>query len=136
MNTSEQLFAAALKAFKQAYTPYSGFPVGAAVLSTDNHIYSGCNVENISYPVGTCAEAGAIAAMLNGGDNKIAEILIYADSKALISPCGACRQRIAEFASADTKIHLADKSGIKKTFTLEELLPHNFKAISNRIRMN
>ena len=127
MNNATKLFNLASSAAANAYAPYSQFKVGAAILSSSGNFYSGCNVENISYPVGTCAEAGAIAAMLNGGDNKIAEILIYADSKALISPCGACRQRIAEFASADTKIHLADKSGIKKTFTLEELLPHNFK---------
>ena len=127
MNNATKLFNLASSAAANAYAPYSQFKVGAAILSSSGNFYSGCNVENISYPVGTCAEAGAIAAMLNGGDNKIAEILIYADSKALISPCGACRQRIAEFASADTKIHLADKSGIKKTFTLEELLPNNFK---------
>ena len=127
MNNATKLFNLASSAAANAYAPYSKFCVGAAILSSSGNFYSGCNVENISYPVGTCAEAGAIAAMLNGGDNKIAEILIYADSKALISPCGACRQRIAEFASADTKIHLADKSGIQKTFTLEELLPHNFK---------
>ena len=127
MNNATKLFNLASSAAANAYAPYSKFCVGAAILSSSGNFYSGCNVENISYPVGTCAEAGAIAAMINGGDNKIVEILIYADSKALISPCGACRQRIAEFASADTKIHLADKSGIQKTFTLEELLPHNFK---------
>ena len=127
MNNATKLFNLASSAAANAYARYSKFCVGAAILSSSGNFYSGCNVENISYPLGTCAEAGAIAAMINGGDNKIAEILIYADSKALISPCGACRQRIAEFASADTKIHLADKSGIKKTFTLEELLPHNFK---------
>ncbi len=127
MNNATKLFNLASSAAANAYAPYSQFKVGAAILSSSGNFYSGCNVENISYPLGTCAEAGAIAAMINGGDNKIAEILIYADSKALISPCGACRQRVAEFASADTKIHLADKSGIKKTFTLEELLPNNFK---------
>ena len=127
MNNATKLFNLASSAAANAYAPYSQFKVGAAILSSSGNFYSGCNVENISYPLGTCAEAGAIAAMINGGDNKIAEILIYADSKALISPCGACRQRIAEFASADTKIHLADKSDIQKTFTLEELLPNNFK---------
>ncbi len=127
MNNATKLFNLASSAAANAYAPYSQFKVGAAILSSSGNFYSGCNVENISYPLGTCAEAGAIAAMINGGDNKIAEILIYADSKALISPCGACRQRIAEFASVDIKIHLADKGGIKKTFTLEELLPYNFK---------
>ena len=103
MNNATKLFNLASSAAANAYAPYSQFKVGAAILSSSGNFYSGCNVENISYPLGTCAEAGAIAAMINGGDNKIAEILIYADSKALISPCGACRQRVAEFASADTK---------------------------------
>lgn len=126
MNTSEQLFAAALKAFKQAYTPYSGFPVGAAVLSTDNHIYSGCNVENISYPCGSCAEQSAISAMINGGSRHIQEILILADGQDLITPCGACRQRIAEFATEETLVHLATPQGIQKTLPMSQLLPFCF----------
>ena len=126
MNNQLKLLELAKQAAERAYAPYSKFRVGAAVLSPTGHFYAGCNVENISYPVGTCAEAGAIAAMVCGGDTKINEILVYADSKELITPCGACRQRIKEFASPDCQIHLANTAGIKKTFTLDDLLPHSF----------
>lgn len=127
MNNSTQLLQLAVTAASHAYAPYSKFRVGAAILSSAGNFYSGCNVENISYPVGTCAEAGAIAAMINGGDTSISEILIYAESSTLVTPCGACRQRIAEFGSCNTLVHLADKTGIKKTLTIGELLPHTFK---------
>ena len=92
MNTVRDLHAAACQAFERAYAPYSGFKVGAAVLDDCGHISRGCNVENVSYPCGTCAEAGAIAAMIAGGGKKIREILIVADSRELIKPCGACWQ--------------------------------------------
>lgn len=126
MNNDAKLLQAAKLAAGNAYAPYSHFKVGCAVLSANGNFYSGCNVENISYPCGTCAEAGAIAAMVNGGDTKIAEILIFADSKELITPCGACRQRIAEFTAKDARILLADSSGIKQILTLGEILPHTF----------
>lgn len=127
MNNTSQLLSLAISASTNAYAPYSKFRVGAAILSSSGNFYSGCNVENISYPLGICAEAGAISSMINGGDSEISEILIYADSQALITPCGACRQRIAEFGLANTLIHLADKQGIKQTLTLQEILPHHFK---------
>lgn len=126
MNNQEKLLTLARQAAANAYAPYSKFKVGAAVLSTSGRFYSGCNVENISYPLGTCAEQGAISAMINGGDTRIAEILIYADSKKLISPCGACRQRIAEFADPQTPVRLASAEGIKQTLTIAELLPLSF----------
>ena len=126
MNNQLKLLELAKQAAQNAYAPYSKFCVGAAILSSNGHFYAGCNVENISYPVGTCAEAGAIAAMVCGGDTKIEVILVYADSKELITPCGACRQRIKEFASPDCQIYLANSSGIQKTFALSELLPYSF----------
>ena len=126
MNTSEQLFEAALQAFHHAYAPYSGFAVGAAVLSTDNHIYSGCNVENISYPCGSCAEQSAISAMIASGRRQIKEILVLANGKDLITPCGACLQRIAEFSTTDTLVHLASPQAIHKTVSLAQLLPFGF----------
>lgn len=110
-----------------AYAPYSKFKVGAAVLTPSGNIYGGCNVENASYPCGTCAEAGAISAMIAGGETQIAEILIIADTECIL-PCGNCLQKIAEFGSAKTLIHSADLSGNIKTYTLQQLLPHNFKA--------
>ena len=129
MNNAQKLLNLAKSASLKAYAPYSNFYVGAGILSDSGKFYSGCNVENVSYPVGTCAEAGAISAMIAGGDKNIKEILIYAPSKELISPCGACRQRIAEFANGDTLIHLANNDGIQQTFTIAELLPLSFKDI-------
>lgn len=127
MNNLQKLFDLAKSVSANAYAPYSNFHVGAAILSDSQKFYCGCNVENVSFPVGTCAESGAIATMIAGGDKKIKEILIYASSKDLIFPCGACRQRIAEFSSKETLVHLADDSGIKQTLTIEELLPYSFK---------
>lgn len=126
MNNTQKLFDLAAEAARNAYAPYSKFRVGAALLADDGQFYAGCNVENISFPVGTCAEAGAIAAMVAGGGKKIKEILIFADSPRLISPCGACRQRIAEFAEPQTTVYLADSSGIRKSCTVAELLPFSF----------
>ncbi len=126
MNNTQKLFDLAAEAARNAYAPYSKFRVGAALLADDGQFYAGCNVENISFPVGTCAETGAIAAMVAGGGKKIKEILIFADSPRLISPCGACRQRIAEFAEPQTTVYLADSSGIRKSYTVAELLPFSF----------
>ncbi len=125
MTMVSDLFAAAQKAFGKAYAPYSKFCVGAAILGDDGKIYNGCNVENVSYP---CAEAGAIAAMIAGGSKSISEILILADSRELIKPCGACLQRIAEFAENDTLIHLANLTGVQQTLKLSDLMPLAFAA--------
>lgn len=130
MNNIDKLLNLAKSASKNAHAPYSNFHVGAAILSDSDNFYSGCNVENIAFPVGTCAEAGAIAAMVSNSDKKIKEILIYAASQELITPCGACRQRIAEFSNSQTLVHLADDEGVKKTLTIKELLPYTFKDIS------
>lgn len=131
MNNTQKLFNLAELAAQNAYCPYSNFAVGTAILADNQQFYSGCNVENIAYPNGTCAETGAIAAMINGGGKRITEILIYANSKELISPCGACCQRIAEFADSETKIHLADINGIQKTVLVSELLPLTFRSIEH-----
>ncbi len=122
----EKLFLLAAKARENAYTPYSKFCVGAAILSDNGNFYSGCNVENISYPCGTCAEAGAIAAMVSGGDRKIAKILILAAAPQLITPCGACLQRIMEFSDSQTEVLLATPEGIRQNLNIKTLLPHNF----------
>lgn len=127
MNNQQKLLSMAQEAAAKAYCPYSHFAVGAAIESDDGKFYAGCNVENISYPVGTCAEAGAIAAMIAGGSQRIKAILIYADSQSLISPCGACRQRIAEFCDDDTPVYLSGKNGIISQTTAGKLLPAGFK---------
>ena len=100
--------------------------VGAAILTPEGEIFSGCNVENAAYPQGFCAEAGAIAAMARAGRRRIAEILVIGDGEGLCTPCGGCRQKIREFADASTPIHVAGISGVRASFTLDELLPHSF----------
>jgi len=110
----------------RAYAPYSGLRVGAAVLAQGGAVYAGCNVENAAYPVGTCAEAAAIAAMVAGGATRIAALLVAGEGDALVTPCGACRQRIREFASEDTPVHVAGSGGVRRSFTLAELLPFAF----------
>ena len=127
MNNPSKLLTLAHEAAANAYAPYSHFQVGAAILSDSGKYYSGCNVENISYPCGTCAEAGAIAAMIAGGDKEISALLVVSFGKNLVYPCGACLQRIAEFATSTTIIYVADKEGIKKKYSLKDLLPNAFK---------
>lgn len=122
------LFDAALAAFRNAYAPYSGFRVGAALRGAGGGVYAGCNVENVAYPEGTCAEAGAIAAMIAAGERRIAEVLVLADSPVPITPCGGCRQKLAEFGAADVPVILAGPDGEKARMTLGELLPGAFGA--------
>jgi cytidine deaminase len=121
-----ELFAAAKAAQANAYAPYSRFHVGAVLRTPSGAIFSGCNVENAAYPQGCCAEAGAIAAMALAGERRIAEILVIGDGDALCTPCGGCRQRIREFADASAAIHIAGPEGVRRTFTLAELLPESF----------
>ena len=127
MKNYHQLFTFARNALENAYAPYSRFRVGAAVEADDSRIYTGCNVENVSYPCGTCAEAGAVAAMVCGGGKPIRRILITSDGSSPVTPCGACLQRIGEFADPDTEILLADRTGVRQTFKMAELLPNAFK---------
>lgn len=128
MEINDKLLQEANKAKNNAYAPYSNYKVGASILSESGKIYSSCNVENISFPCGTCAEAGAIASMVAGGDKKISSILIVAEAKELVYPCGACLQRIAEFSDENTIIYLADAKKICKQYYLRELLPQDFTA--------
>ena len=120
------LLSAAKHARTRAYAPYSKFKVGAAILADDGKIYSGGNVENAAYPNGVCAETSAISAMVLGGAKKIKEIAVVAGGPKLVSPCGGCRQRIAEFADPETPVHICGPDGHKKTLTIAELLPESF----------
>ncbi|WP_449254687.1 cytidine deaminase [Bosea sp. (in: a-proteobacteria)] len=122
----DALFAAASRVQRRAYAPYSRFRVGAALLAGDGAIYAGCNVENAAYPVGACAEAGAISAMVAGGAEAIRAILVFGEGAEPVTPCGACRQRIREFAGPETPVAIAGPDGIRARFTLEELLPASF----------
>jgi cytidine deaminase len=126
MSDLDTLFQAARAIQDNAYAPYSRFKVGAAIASADGRIFAGCNVENAAYPVGSCAEAGAISAMVAGGGSRIAAIVVIGDGEHLVTPCGGCRQRIREFSGPDTMIHVAGPAGIRRSFTLDELLPHSF----------
>ncbi len=126
MSDLDRLFQAARAAQDKAYAPYSRFKVGAAIASVDGRIFAGCNVENAAYPVGSCAEAGAISAMVAAGGSRIAAIVVVGDGEHLVTPCGGCRQRIREFVAPDTLIHVAGPAGIRRSFTLNELLPHSF----------
>jgi cytidine deaminase len=120
------LFDAACGAQTRAHAPYSRFHVGAALRDEQGRIHAGCNVENAAYPVGSCAEAGAISAMVLAGGRHIREILVIGNGEGLTTPCGACRQRIREFAAPDAAILIAGPEGIRARFTLDELLPASF----------
>ncbi len=126
MNRVDELFAAALAVQQHAHAPYSKYRVGAAVLTSTGRIFAGCNVENAAYPQGTCAEASAIAAMVGAGERTIVAVLTVCDGDDLGTCCGGCRQRIREFAALDTPIYAADGSGVRATFSLDQLLPFSF----------
>ncbi len=126
MQTLEEMLQMARGAMEKSYSPYSEFPVGAVIKAQSGKLYAGCNVENAAYPAGSCAEQGAISAMILGGDTKIQEMVVMGNGKQLVSPCGSCRQRIREFADPETVIHICDKNGVRKSMTLDELLPVSF----------
>lgn len=120
------LLTAATDVRERAYAPYSNFKVGAALLGKGGEVFVGCNVENAAYPEGTCAEAGAIAAMIAAGETRIAEVLVIADSPRPVSPCGGCRQKLAEFADADVVVTMATIKGALRKTSVAELLPGAF----------
>jgi cytidine deaminase len=122
----EDLFAAAAAIWPRAYVPYSRYRVAAAIRAASGAIYAGVNVENAAYPVGTCAEAGAIAAMIGGGDTDLVEIAVVAEGGALVTPCGGCRQRIMEFGGPGAVVWAGDLRGRRRRFTAGELLPMAF----------
>ena len=127
-----ELFEAARSVRGKAYAPYSRFLVGAALRTEAGSVRVGCNVENAAYPLGCCAETAAIAAMIGASsgpqDRRIAILCVVAEAVdgRLTTPCGGCRQRIAEFAGPDVEVHLADPDGKATTFRLGELLPEAF----------
>ena len=120
------LIEAARAVRENAYAPYSGFKVGAALTATSGNQHLGCNVENAAYPEGTCAEAGAIAAMVAAGDSQFTEIAVIADSPEPVSPCGGCRQKLFEFAAPGAMITMASTSGKETTMAVADLLPGAF----------
>jgi len=120
------LLAAARAVREQAYAPYSGFKVGAALRTVSGQVFVGCNVENIAYPEGTCAEAGAIAAMAAAGQRAIGEVVVIADGPEPVTPCGGCRQKLAEFGGPDVRVTMMGLNGKVLEMTLADLLPGAF----------
>ena len=127
---SRELFEAARAAMARAHAPYSRFPVGAAIRADDGGIHAGANVEVASFPEGWCAETTAIGHMVMAGGRRIDEIAVVAEKLPRCTPCGGCRQRLAEFGTPATKVHLCDETGVVETVTLGDLLPLSFKAES------
>ena len=126
MSDLDHMIRHAAEARRNAHAPYSGFKVGACIQSTDGRLFSGCNVENVAYPQGQCAEASAIGAMVTAGATEIAAVVVVAEGDKLCTPCGGCRQRLSELAGPETPVHVADPGGLRASFTLAELLPHAF----------
>ena len=113
---------------ENAHAPYSNFKVGAAVRTASGAVYVGCNVENVAYPEGTCAEAGAIAAMVAAGETVLSEVYVIAGSPTPVPPCGGCRQKLAEFGATDVPVTLATTGGAELETTIGALLPGAFGA--------
>lgn len=126
MTDTPQLIDAAKKVRLNAYVPYSGFKVGAALRTPAGNVYAGCNVENVAYPEGTCAEAGAIAAMVAAGETRFVEVAIIADSPVPVTPCGGCRQKLFEFAAPDATIAMTTTNGEATIMQVADLLPGAF----------
>ena len=122
----ERLLAAARGAQQHAHAPYSHFHVGAAVLDEQDRVHTGCNVENAAYPLGNCAEAIAIGALVTQGGKRVRAIAVVGDGESLVPPCGACRQRLRELADDDIPVFVGDRERLRATFTLGQLLPHSF----------
>jgi len=120
------LLEAATRVRENAYAPYSNFKVGAAVQTSSGKVFVGCNVENVAYPEGTCAEAGAIASMIASGESEIAQALVIADSPMPVTPCGGCRQKLAEFCTSDATITMTTLTGKSNSLSISDLLPGAF----------
>jgi cytidine deaminase len=124
---SHDLFLAARAAMAKCHAPYSRFPVGAAIRTTDGRVFSGANIEVASYPEGWCAETTALGHYVMAGGGEISEIAVVAERMDRITPCGGCRQRLAEFAGPATKLYLCDQAGVVETTSVGALLPYGFE---------
>ncbi|MBN9070611.1 MAG: cytidine deaminase [Rhizobiales bacterium] len=124
---SHDLYLAAKEAMGKAYAPYSKFPVGAAIRTEDGRVFAGANIEVASYPEGWCAETTALGHYVMGSGGRISEIAVIAARMDKVTPCGGCRQRLAEFAGPSVKVHLCGQSGVAETVTMADLLPYGFR---------
>lgn len=121
-----KMIANAHSALAHAYAPYSKFTVAACICTDKDTLYTGVNVENGAYGLTTCAEASAICTMVGSGQQRIKSIVVLAGNNQLCPPCGACRQRIYEFSTPETLVHLCDKDSIIQSICIDELLPLAF----------
>ena len=135
MATPDELRVLALEAAERAYAPYSRFHVGAAIEDAAGAVHTGANIECVSYPLGSCAEATAIGRMVMAGGSGIRQVAVIARNRGAgdrietgITPCGGCRQRLAEFGTAETLVHLCDAEGVSETWRLGDLFPAGFTA--------
>ncbi|AZV44431.1 MULTISPECIES: cytidine deaminase [Peribacillus] len=124
----QQLIEEAKLAREKAYVPYSKFKVGAAVLTKDGKVYHGCNIENAAYSMCNCGERTALFSAYGHGDREFQMLAVVADTDGPVSPCGACRQVIAELCDKDMKVLLTNLKGDVKEITVEALLPGAFSA--------
>lgn len=124
----QQLIQEAKQIRERAYTPYSKFPVGAALLTEDGTLFTGCNIENAAYPVTCCAERVAIFKAISEGYHRFSQIAVVADTKRPVPPCGSCRQVMSEFFDSNVMIHTSNLHGETKSLPMNELLPFSFAA--------
>lgn len=128
MSMQTKMLASATKAMQNAYAPYSHLQVGACLRTIDDLLFTGCNIENAAFPLSICAETAAISQLVCHGHAQIKEIIIISSGNILCSPCGGCRQRLLEFGSEKTIVHIYNSNTEHKTYRLGELLPHPFTA--------
>ncbi len=129
---NESLIDEAIKARKKAYTPYSHFSVGAILIAKSGFTYSGCNIENTSFGLTSCAERNAIFAAVTAGEHEFKKIVVVGDTKDVTIPCGACLQVMAEFFSANTEVVLANLNGLSRKYLFKELFPVRFNLKDDR----
>jgi cytidine deaminase len=122
----QQLIDRARQAMNNSYSAYSKFPVGAAVLTASGKVFAAPNIENASYGLTICAERNAIFHAVSAGEREIAALVLFTPTDEIHSPCGACRQVLAEFAKGDARVVCVAQSGGSREFTLDELLPAKF----------
>lgn len=125
MATTE-LIDLAIETSKQAYVPYSHFPIGAVLVANDGSIYTGVNIENASFSLTNCGERTAIFKAVSEGQRDFSELIVYGETERPISPCGACRQVMVEFFKPDLKVTLVAKDKSTVEMTVGELLPYSF----------
>lgn len=126
--TVGKLIEAALSARGRSYSPYSRFRVGAALLTEEGNIFTGCNIENSSYGLTCCAERVALYKAVSEGEKSFSAIAVASDSEDYCTPCGICRQALAEFGS-QVKVYMCNRNGKYKILTVEQLLPESFSLL-------